>query len=462
MDVRDYIAANAAEFSQALRDWLSIPSVSADPARHDDVRRSAEWLAGHLRQTGFPVAEVWETAGLPAVYAHWPAADPAAPRVLVYGHHDVQPAALDDGWDYEPFEPYEKDGKIFGRGASDDKGQVLFHVLGVRAALAASGAGQPPVTLTLLIEGEEESGSASFARLLRERKDRLSPDMIVISDTTMWAADTPSICTSMRGLAEAEITVTGPARDLHSGSFGGGVPNPAHVLASLLAGLHDQDGRITLPGFYDDVIPLSGEERALLARLPFDEKGWLADAGDSGATFGEAGYTTLERIWGRPTAEVNGLWGGHTGPGGKTIIPKAAHAKLSFRLVADQEPAKVIASLEEYIQSFNQNGCVVTLTAKPGVRPCRSAIDSPGVSAARRAMERAFGREVLFTKEGGSGPEADLADILGAPLVFVAVGLDADQIHAPNEYVDLSRLLRGAESIAYLWEELAGAAEAGA
>jgi acetylornithine deacetylase/succinyl-diaminopimelate desuccinylase-like protein len=216
-------------------------------------------------------------------------------------------------------------------------------------------------------------------------------------------------------------------------------------------------GRITLPGFYDDVAPLSDDERALLAKLPLDEKAWLADAGDSRATYGEAGYSTLERIWARPTAEVNGLWGGHTGPGGKTIIPKAAHAKLSFRLVADQEPAKVVESLGKYLKQASPNGCVVTLTAKPGVRPCRSAIDSPAVAAARRAMERAFGSEVLFTKEGGSGPEADLADILGAPLVFVAVGLDADRIHAPNEYVDLSRLLRGAESVAYLWEELAGA-----
>ena len=256
-----------------------------------------------------------------------------------------------------------------------------------------------------------------------------------------------------------EITVTGPSRDLHSGSFGGGVPNPAHVLASLLAGLHDADGRVTLPGFYDDVVPLSGPERALLAQLPFDEAGWLADAGDSGAAYGEAGYSTLERIWARPTAEVNGLWGGHTGPVGKTIIPKAAHAKLSFRLVADQEPARVLASLGEYLKAATPAGCAVTITAKPGVRPSRSAIDSPAVAAARRAMERAFGREVLFTREGGSGPEADLADILGAPLVFVAVGLDADRIHAPNEYVDLSRLLRGAESIAYLWEELAGATE---
>jgi acetylornithine deacetylase/succinyl-diaminopimelate desuccinylase-like protein len=459
MDVRDFIAANAAEFSAALRDWLSIPSVSADPARHGDVRKSAEWLVGYLKEAGFPQAEVWETDGLPAVYAHWPAADPAAPKVLVYGHHDVQPAAVADGWDYEPFAPYEKDGRIFGRGASDDKGQVLFHALGVRAALAANAALAPPVTLTLLIEGEEESGSPNFARLLRERKEQLRSDVIVISDTTMWA-DTPSICTGMRGMVDAEITVTGPTRDLHSGSFGGGVPNPAHVLASLLAGLHDENGHITLPGFYDDVVPLSAEERALLAKLPFDAAGWLHDAGDSRATYGEAGYTTLERIWARPTAEVNGLWGGHTGPGPKTIIPQAAHAKLSFRLVADQEPARVVESLRKYLTAVTPNGVVVSLTAGTGVRPCRSAIDSPAVAAARRAMERAFGREVLFTKEGGSGPEADLADILGAPLVFVAVGLDADQIHAPNEYVDLSRLLRGAESIAYLWEELAGRAAA--
>jgi acetylornithine deacetylase/succinyl-diaminopimelate desuccinylase-like protein len=457
MDVRDFIAASTAEFSSALLDWLSIPSVSADPASHGEVRRSAEWLARYLQEAGFPVTEVWETGGLPAVYAHWPAASPAAPRVLVYGHHDVQPAAIGDGWDYEPFQPYEKDGAIFGRGASDDKGQVLFHALGARAAAAASGGQAPPVTLTLLIEGEEESGSPHFAALLRERAAELSPDVIVISDTTMWAADTPSICTGMRGLAEAEISVTGPSRDLHSGSFGGGVPNPAHVLARLLAGLHDADGRVTLPGFYDDVVPLSGQERELIARLPFDEKGWLADAGDSPATFGEAGFSTLERIWARPTAEVNGLWGGHAGPGGKTIVPKSAHAKLSFRLVADQRPAQVVASLGQYLEQFDPNGCVVTLTTTKGVRPSRSAIDSPAVAAARRAMERAFGRPVLFTKEGGSGPEADLADILGAPLVFVAVGLDADRIHAPNEYVDLSRLLRGAESVAYLWEELASA-----
>ena len=455
MDVRDYIAANAADFSRALREWLAIPSVSADPAHQGDVRASAEWLAGYLRETGFPVVEIWETPGLPAVYAHWPAAGVTAAHVLVYGHHDVQPAALGDGWEHEPFAPQERDGMIFGRGASDDKGQVLFHALGLRALLATRHDDAPPVSVTMLIEGEEESGSPNFAALLQERKARLQPDVIVVSDTTMWAAGTPSICTGMRGVVDAEITLSGPSRDLHSGSFGGGVPNPAHVLASLIAGLHDADGRVTLPGFYDDVVPLTDDERVLLAKLPFDEESWLADAGDSGASYGESGYSTLERIWARPTAEVNGLWGGHTGPGGKTIIPKAAHAKLSFRLVADQEPAKVVESLEKYLKSSTPNGIVTTVSAGRGVRASRSAIDSPEVAAARRAMQRAFGTEVLFTKEGGSGPEADLADILGAPLVFVAVGLDADRIHAPNEYVDLSRLLRGAESVAYLWEELA-------
>ncbi|HEY6790597.1 MAG TPA: dipeptidase [Trebonia sp.] len=461
MDVREYVEGHAAEFSAALREWLAIPSVSADPARHDDVRRSAQWLADYLKNAaGFPVAEVWETKGLPAVCAHWPASDPEAPRVLIYGHHDVQPAALADGWDYEPFEPTEQDGKIFGRGASDDKGQVLFHALGVTALLNASGQPAPPVSITLLVEGEEESGSPNFADLLAQRREQLSPDVIVVSDTTMWASDVPSICTGMRGLADAEITLHGPARDLHSGSFGGGVPNPVHALASLLAGLHDEDGKVTLEGFYDDVVPLTAAERELLAKLPFDEKSWLVDAGDSQASAGEQGFSTLERIWARPTAEVNGIWGGHTGPGGKTIIPKDAHAKLSFRLVANQTPEKVLEAFDEYVKDNTPDGITATVQLGHGVRPCRSPIDSKGVLAARRAMERAFGTGVLFTKEGGSGPEADLADILDAPLVFVAVGLDADRIHAPNEYVDLSRLLRGAETAAYLWEELSGLSKA--
>jgi acetylornithine deacetylase/succinyl-diaminopimelate desuccinylase-like protein len=454
MDVREYIESNQGAFFAALKQWLAIPSISADPEHRSDVYASAEWLVGHLRSTGFPVAEIWGTDGLPTVYAHWPAEDPAAPTVLIYGHHDVQPVDPVSEWSDAPFDPVERDGFIFGRGASDDKGQVLFHTLGLRAVLAATGATAPPVTITMLIEGEEESGSPNFAGLLREHRAQLDCDVVLISDTTMWATDVPSMCTGMRGLVDAEITLTGPSRDLHSGSFGGAVPNPLHAMSSLLAGLHSSDGRVTLPGFYDDVLPLSETERDLLAKLPFDEELWLSEAGDSRAVYGEAGHSTLERIWARPTAEVNGMWGGHTGAGGKTIIPASAHAKLSFRLVANQSPAAVGAALRAYVAQHTPSGIEATVQVGQGVRPCRSDITSAPVVAARRAMERAFGKEVLFTKEGGSGPEADLADILGAPLVFLAVGLDADRIHAPNERVSMSLLLRGAESAAYLWEEL--------
>jgi acetylornithine deacetylase/succinyl-diaminopimelate desuccinylase-like protein len=458
VDVHSYIEANARGFFDALKEWLAIPSISADPAHHADVRRSAEWLAAYLQQTGFPVAEIWETEGLPAVFAQWPAADPAAPAVLVYGHHDVQPVEPLDEWLSPPFEPAERNGQLLARGASDDKGQVLFHTLGLRAWLAAvpQERDAPPVTIKLLVEGEEESGSPHFAELLRRERDRLSCDVIVVSDTTMWAADVPSMCTGMRGLIAAEISITGPSRDVHSGSFGGAIPNPLHAMAALLAGMHDEAGRVTLPGFYDKVIPLSDAERDLFGRLPFDEAQWLKDAGDSRAASGEAGYTTLERVWARPTAEVNGMWGGHTGAGGKTIVPSKAHAKVSFRLVADQEPADIAEGLREYVKASTPEGVEATVTfSGPGVRPCHSPIDSAGVRAARSAMRRAFGREVLFTREGGSGPEADLADILGAPLVFVAVGLDADRIHAPNEKAEMSLLLKGAETAAYLWDELA-------
>ena len=464
MDVRDYIDEHAAQFFDSLTEWLTIPSISADPAHRDDVGRSAHWLKTYLQGTGFPSVEVWPTGesgspGMPAVFAEWPATDPAAPVVLVYGHHDVQPVEPLDEWDSPPFEPVQRDGLLLARGSSDDKGQVLFHALGLQASLATSGATAPPVTLKLLIEGEEESGSPHFADLLRARRDRLACDVIVVSDTTMWAADVPSMCVGMRGVVDAEINLRGPERDLHSGSFGGAVPNPLHVMADLLSGLHDSDGRVTVPGFYDRVLPLSDAERELIARLPFDEKAWLAEAGNSGAAGGEAGYGTLERVWARPTAEVNGMWGGHTGPGGKTIVPARAHAKLSFRLVANQEPAEVIAGLRQYVADHTPPGIEATvISGGHGVRPCFAPLDSPAVRAGLRAMQRAFGTEVLFTREGGSGPEADLADILAAPLVFVAVGLDADRIHAPNERVDMALLLKGAEASAYLWDELAAAA----
>ncbi|MFC4050583.1 dipeptidase [Actinomadura syzygii] len=455
-EVVAYIQARKDRFVADLREWLAIPSISGDPAYAGDVRRSAEWLAGHLSEQGFPTVEIWETQGHPAVYAEWPAEDPDAPAVVVYGHHDVQPVEPLEEWDTDPFKPVEKGDRLIGRGASDDKGQVFFHTLGLRAGLAASGRAAPPVTIKLLVEGEEESGSVHFADLLHAHRDRLACDAVVISDTTMWSADVPSMCTGMRGLTEAEVTLRGPSRDLHSGSFGGAVPNPLQAMAVLMSALHDADGRVTLPGFYDDVVPLTDEERDLFARLPFNEDEWLQSAGDSRAAHGEKGYTTLERIWARPTAEINGMWGGHTGPGGKTIVPHEAHAKVSFRLVAGQDPRKVQQAFEAWVEEHTPNGVEAEVRMQPGgVRPCFSPIDSPSVKAARRAMERAFGTEVLFTREGGSGPEADLADVLEAPLVFVAVGLNGDRIHATNEKVEIPLLLKGAEAAAYLWEELA-------
>jgi acetylornithine deacetylase/succinyl-diaminopimelate desuccinylase-like protein len=461
MDVRHYIEANQSGFFGALKEWLAIPSISGDPDHRGDVRRSAEWLAQHLRETGFPTVEIWETGsasepGLPAVFAEWPGDDPAAPAVVVYGHHDVQPVEPLEEWETEPFTPVEKGEQLIGRGTSDDKGQIFFHTLGLKAGLAAGGRTAPPVTIKMLIEGEEESGSPHFAQLLKDRKDRLACDAVVISDTSMWSADVPSMCTGMRGLTEAELTLRGPSVDLHSGSFGGAVANPLHAMAQLLAGLHDERGRVTLGGFYDGVVELTDEERDLFAKLPFDEAEWLATAGGSRAAYGEEGFTTLERIWARPTAEVNGMWGGHTGPGGKTIVPREAHAKVSFRLVAGQDPQAVQEAFKAYVAENTPPGIAAEVHIPgPGVRPCFSPIDSPGVLAARRAMEKAFGKEVLFTREGGSGPEADLADILEAPLVFLAVGLDEDRIHAPNEKVEMPLLLKGAEAAAYLWDELA-------
>jgi len=453
--VRQYCQDHADEFLAELIEWLRIPSMSGDPARADDVRRSAQWLADAFRRTGFPTVEIWETGGLPAVFAEWPAEAADAPAVVVYGHHDVQPVDPEELWQTGPFEPELRGEELFARGAVDDKGQVAFHLLGMRALLATSGRTAPPVTLRFLIEGEEESGSPNFRALLQRERARLGCDVVVVSDTGMWGRETPTICTGMRGMIECDISLHGPDVDLHSGSFGGAVPNPLDVMAGLLAGLHDEARRITLPGFYDDVRPLSDRERELIARLPCDESEWLATA-ESRAPYGEAGYSTLERVWARPTAEINGMWGGYMGPGGKTIVPSDAHAKVSFRIVADQDPLTVKKLFDGYVAASVPDGITARVDwHTDGVRPCLTPLDEPALLATTRAMERAFGREVLYTREGGSGPEADLADVLDAPVVFLGVGLPDDRIHAPNERVVFPLLLVGAEAAAYLWDELA-------
>jgi acetylornithine deacetylase/succinyl-diaminopimelate desuccinylase-like protein len=456
--VRDYIDKHSAAFLEELVGWLRIPSISADPAHHGDVRVSAEYLADRLRATGFPIVEILPTDGLPAVYAEWPAAGPA-PTVLVYGHHDVQPVDPEELWENAPFEPLRREGpggpRLLARGAADDKGQVYFHALGVRAHLAATGRDQPAVNLKLLVEGEEESGSPNFPALLRAHRERFAADVVVVSDTAIWDRDTPSTTTAMRGMTMCELTLRGPSGDVHSGSFGGAVRNPLTELVRLLAGLHDEQGRVTLPGFYDDVVPLSARERELFAALPFDEASWLA-AARSSAPYGEAGFSTLERVWARPTAELNGIWGGYTGAGGKTIIPSEAHAKLSFRLVANQEPAAIRAAFERWVAARVPAGISYQVDGvEPGVRPCLTPLDHPALAALSRALGRAFQQEVLYTREGGSGPEADLQEVLGAPVIFLGISVPDDGWHAPNEKVEIPLLLRGAEAAAYLWEELA-------
>lgn len=451
--VREAAASRYVSFLDELYEWLRIPSVSADPERAEDVARSARWLADALRRTGFPTVEVWETPGLPAVYAHWPAADPDAPTVLVYGHHDVQPAELSDGWDSDPFEPTEREGRLYARGAADDKGQVLFHTLGIAAHLAATGRTSPAVSLKLLIEGEEESGSPNFPALVRERAAQLDCDTVLVSDTGMWAKDTPTVCTGMRGLTDCQIDLYGPDQDIHSGSFGGGVPNPAAAAASLAAALHDERRRVTIPGFYDGIVELTEEERRLFAELPFSESEWLSTA-HSHATLGEDGYTTLERIWARPTAEVNGIGGGYQGPGGKTIVPAAAQLKLSFRTVAGQDTEKIQQSVREWIAVRLPAGIRHDVTFWGATRPCLTPLDHPALRSLVRAMGRAFEQPIRFTREGGSGPAADLQDILGVPVLFLGISIPSDGWHAPNEKVELDLLLKGAETAAYLWEDL--------
>jgi acetylornithine deacetylase/succinyl-diaminopimelate desuccinylase-like protein len=452
--VRSFVDDARDAFLADLVEWLRIPSVSADPARSGDVRRSAEWLAGKLTQTGFPTVEVWETGGHPAVFAHWPSGDEGAPTVLVYGHHDVQPAAREDGWHSDPFEPEQREGRLYGRGAADDKGQVFFHTLGLRAHLAATGRTAPAVNLKLLIEGEEESGSPHFGALIRERADRLACDTVIVSDTGMWAEDTPTVCTGMRGLTDCHIDLFGPDQDIHSGSFGGAVPNPATEAARLAASLHDADRRVAVPGFYDGIVELTEQERELFAELPFDEEGWLHTA-HSHATLGEEGFSTLERVWARPTAEVNGIGGGYQGPGGKTIVPLSAQLKISFRLVAGQDPAKIQQAVRDWVARMLPAGIRHEITFWGAVRPCLTPLDHPALASVVRAMGRAFGTKIRFTREGGSGPAADLQDVLGVPVLFLGISVPSDGWHAPNEKVELGLLAKGVETAAYLWEDMA-------
>jgi acetylornithine deacetylase/succinyl-diaminopimelate desuccinylase-like protein len=454
--VRDFINDHRQDLLDDLDAWLRIPGISAQPEHRDDVARSAEWFADAARKVGFPTVEIWPTPGMPAVYAEWPSENANAPTVLVYGHHDVQPVDPLELWHTDPFDPTVDGDVLRARGASDDKGQLLFHLLGLRAHLAATGRTNPAVTLKLLIEGEEESGSPNFEKLLDERRARLDADVVVITDTGILAPDVPSTVTGMRGLVGCTVHFHGPDLDLHSGAFGGAVPNPATSIARLVAALHDEHGRVQVPGFYDDVVELTDEERELFAKVPVDDSEFLKVA-QSRALHGERGFSTLERIGARPTAEVNGIGGGYQGDGGKTIVPSDAFVKLSFRLVANQDPRKIIAGVDRLVRDNTPDGIVADVEWEgDGVAPCLVPLGTPAYRALTDAISAAFdGLPVLPTREGGSGPEAALQQKIGAPMVFLGVALPDDQIHAPNEKVSIPMLFRGAEAAGLLWANLA-------
>ena len=447
-----YVVAERDRIMATLLDWLRIPSISSHPERAGDVRRSAEFAAGMLRAAGLENVEVLETAGAPSVYGDWLHAPDGAPTALVYGHHDVQPVDPLEEWRSPPFEPVVVDGECLARGAVDDKGQVLYEIEAARGLLRTRGA--LPVNLKFLVEGEEEVGSPHFEALLEAHRERLACDVVVVSDTTMWAPDVPSVCMGMRGLVAFDLTIRTGTIDLHSGSFGGSVPNPAHLAGRLVARLHDDENRVTLPGFYDDVRPLTEAEEASLALLPFDTEDWKAKAGVR-TLAGEAGRTTLERIWTRPTCEVVGITAGYGGDGIKTIVPASANVKVTFRLVADQDPAGVAASFTDWVAGQMPDGVDVEVVPRGAVAPALTPADHPAVGALCRAIERVWGRPPLFTREGGSGPEEALGRILAAPVLYLGIGLPDDRFHAPNERMVMEQFWKGLLAAGELWGELA-------
>jgi acetylornithine deacetylase/succinyl-diaminopimelate desuccinylase-like protein len=426
------------------------------PEHDADLLRSANWLAGTLRETGFPTVEVWRTDGAPAVYAEWCAA-PGAPTVLVYSHHDVR-AAKDWQWEETPpFEPALRDGRLYGRGTSDAKGQVLAHVWGVRAHLAATGRTAPAVNLKFLVEGEEEAGSPHLPGLVEANRARLDADLVVFSDTLLWRADHPAVCTSVRGAINAHLEVHGPLRDVHSGAVSGPAPNPVEELCRLLGQLHDDKGRVTLPGFYDDVADPSDRTRAALAALPFTEDDWLTRS-DTYGIGGEAGWTVLERLWTRPEIEVLTVVAGDPAGPPTATIPAVAAAELSIRTAPDQKSAVVAEQLRRWVaQTIGEHvRYELTIPEETAQEPYHTPEDHPALDALAAAMHDGFGKPAGRMGNAGGGPAELLARNLDAPLVFFGTGLPEDRWHDSDERVSIDVLLAGAATLAHLWPRLAG------
>jgi acetylornithine deacetylase/succinyl-diaminopimelate desuccinylase-like protein len=451
-DLETYLDSNKDRRLASYEAFLRIPSISALPAHAADCRAAAEFIAAELRAMGVEHVEVSETGGHPVVYGDWLHAE-GAPTALVYGHYDVQPVDPVELWESAPFEPFVRDGRMIGRGAADDKGQVHMHLRATEALLATRG--RLPVNLRFVFEGEEESTSEHLDGWLEANRSRLAADVAIISDTGFFEGNVPAITLSLRGIMYAQIDVTGSPVDLHSGGFGGAVENPANALARIISELKGPDGRVRIPAFYDDVVELSAAEKKALAALPFDERAYRETHG-LGELVGEAGYTTLERRGARPTLDVNGIWGGFQGDGAKTIIPAHAHAKVSCRLVANQDPVRIFESLREFVTKVSPPGVRTSVQSLGMGKPSLTPMDHPATKAAARAIEAVFGRPPVYIREGGSIPIcASFESTLGLPVVLAGFTNPDDNAHAPNESMVLDNYERGIRAIARLWDEIA-------
>ncbi len=447
-----YIESNKERYLSELKDFLSIPSISNEESHKDDVKKAALWLEKHLTDIGLDNVKIFETEGHPIVYADCMKAGKDKPTILVYGHYDVQPVDPLELWNDPPFEPVVKGNKIYARGSADDKGQIFIHIKSIEAHLKNNG--KLPVNLKVIFEGEEEIGSVNLHKFLKAQKELLKADYVVISDTSMYTDNLPSICYGLRGLCYMQIDVTGPNRDLHSGTFGGGVHNPINAVAELISKLKDDKNRILIDGFYDDVMNLSQKERDEFKRLPFDEAKYKKDL-EVEELQGEEGYTTIERVSARPTLDCNGIWGGYQGAGAKTVLPSVAGAKISMRLVPNQDPDKIAVLFEKYITKIAPKSVKVKVTALHGGKPSVTAIDTPAIKAAVKALKDAFGVEPVFFKEGGSIPIVnEFNEVLGADAILLGFGLPDDNIHSPNEKFDLGNFYKGISTVAYYYDEL--------
>jgi acetylornithine deacetylase/succinyl-diaminopimelate desuccinylase-like protein len=453
-EVLNFVEAERGRFREELFQFLRVPSVSATSEHNADTRRAAEWLAEQMRAAGLS-AEILETPGHPVVLGEWRAAPAGAPTVLVYGHYDVQPAEPLGEWTTPPFEPDVRDGRIYARGSADDKGQLFMHVKAMEAHLRAGGG--LPVNVILLAEGEEEVGSPNLVPFVEAHRERLACDAVVISDSSMFDEGMPSLLFSLRGLAYFEIHVEAARSDLHSGTYGGAVPNPARVLAHILASLHDDAGRVAIQGFYDDVVEWDQATRESIRKLPFDEEDFRRSV-EVPALDGEAGYSVLERLWIRPTCEVNGLLSGYTGEGAKTVLPARAMAKVSFRLVPDQKPTRVAELLRAHLDRVAPESVRVRMVELHGGLPWRGDPGGPLFDAAGRALGDVFGTAPVLTGEGGSIPiVSDFERILGAPVLLVGFALPGANMHAPDEWLSVENFEKGTLALARLYEELRAA-----